>query len=113
MALTPQGNPKYLKMRATENVKSETLTQFVKQSFASDVTIVNDGFSAYKKLAETRSTLTMKFDPDNNPDHMKCIHVSIAYVSRIEQSSCVVPSSIQRTRNAAIMLEAQIQVTTE
>ncbi|WP_026961808.1 hypothetical protein [Alicyclobacillus herbarius] len=57
-----QGKPKYLKMRATENVKNQTLTQFVKQSFASDVTILNDGYSAYKKLAQALSTLTMKFD---------------------------------------------------
>jgi len=42
------------------------------------VTIVNDGFSSYKKLFESRSTLTMKFDPLQNRDHVKWVHRAIS-----------------------------------
>lgn len=78
MALTPQGKPKYLKMKAVENVRSETLRDFVESNLDSDVTIVNDGFSAYKAIAASHRTLTMKFDPKNNPDHMKWAHKAIS-----------------------------------
>lgn len=78
MALNGLGKPKYLKMRATDNVQGKTLAQFVKDALADDVTIVSDGFGAYKKLAETHKTLAMKFDPTNNPDHMRWVHKAIS-----------------------------------
>ena len=35
-----------------------------------DAAVGGDGFGAYRALAEKRATLTMKFDPQNNQDHM-------------------------------------------
>lgn len=78
MALTPRGKPKYLKMKAVSNVKSKTMSDFVDNSLGADVTIVNDGFSAYKAIAASHRTLMMKFDPTNNPDHMKWAHKAIS-----------------------------------
>ena len=78
MALSRFGKPRYLKMRATDDVRSDTLVQFVTEAMDDDVTIVNDGFGAYRKLAETYKTLTMKFDPTNNPDHMRWAHKAIS-----------------------------------
>jgi transposase-like protein len=78
LSLRPDGKPKFLKMQAVDNVKSETLVEFIKQAMTADATIVNDGFKAYRAIAAERSTLTMKFDPINNPDHMKWLHRAIS-----------------------------------
>ena len=43
-----------------------------------DATVVNDGFVAYRALAEERATLTIKFDPQNNPNPMKWLHKAIS-----------------------------------
>lgn len=50
----------------------------MKQAMTADATIINDGFKAYRAIAAERSTLTMKFDPINNPDHMKWLHRAIS-----------------------------------
>jgi transposase-like protein len=78
MSLSPDGKPRYLKMQAVTDVKSETLLEFVNRVMTQDATIVNDGFRAYQAIAAERSTLTMKFDPINNPDHMKWLHRAIS-----------------------------------
>ena len=78
MALTPQGKPKHLKMKAVPSVKGETIKHFVVNSLDSNVTIVNDGFRAYQGLEASHRTLTMKFDPINNPDHMQWAHKAIS-----------------------------------
>lgn len=78
MSLSPDGKPKYLKMQVVPDVKSETFLEFVKKSMTEKTTIVNDGFSAYKVIAAQRSTLTMKFDPVHNPDHMKWLHRAVS-----------------------------------
>lgn len=51
---------------------------FVKKTMTENATIVNDGFSAYKVIAAQRSTLTMTFDPVNNPDRMKWLHRAVS-----------------------------------
>ncbi|MHB1955763.1 MAG: transposase [Sulfobacillus sp.] len=48
--------------------------QFGEEHIRDDATVGGDGFGAYRALAEKRATLTMKFDPQNNPDHMKWLH---------------------------------------
>lgn len=78
MALTQQGKPKHLKMKAVKNVGSESVKDFVEHNLDTDVTIVSDGFSTYKTLAQSYRTLAMKFDPKNNPDHMQWAHKAIA-----------------------------------
>jgi transposase-like protein len=78
LSLHPDGKPGYLRMQAVENVKKETLIQFVEEHIRDDATVVNDRFGAYRALAEKRATLTMTFDPQNNPDHMKWLHKAIS-----------------------------------
>ena len=78
LSLRPDGKPKFLKMQAVLDVKGETLAAFLKNTVTNDATIVNDGFKAYRAIATERITLTMKFDPINNPDHMKWLHRAIS-----------------------------------
>lgn len=78
LSLRRDGKPRFLKMHAVADVKSDTLATFVDQTVAADATLVNDGFSAYRAMAAQRSTLTMKFDPIHNPDHMKWLHRAIS-----------------------------------
>lgn len=78
MGLTSTGKPKYLKMVAVANVNQDTITRFVDEKVDPNATIVNDGFGAYRGIAKTRRTLTMKFDPVNNPDHMEWAHKAIS-----------------------------------
>lgn len=78
LSLSDEGKPQYLRMQAVLNVKSATLAAFIRSHIDPDTTIVNDGFSAYQTLAQERSMLTMKFDPVNNPDHMKWLHKAIS-----------------------------------
>ena len=78
ISLSDKGKPQYLKMLAVEDVKKETLKAFITSSVDANATIVHDGFGAYQSLAEERSTLTMKFDPVNNPDHMQWLHKAIS-----------------------------------
>lgn len=80
LSLHADGEPGYLYLHthAVKTVKSETITQFLKDHVKDDATIVNDGFDVYRALAAERTTLTMKFDPLNNPDHMKRLHNAIS-----------------------------------
>ena len=78
LSLREDGKPKFLKIQAVLDVKSETLVAFLKHAVTDNATIVNDGFKAYRAIAAERSTLTMKFDPINNPDHMKWLHRAIS-----------------------------------
>ncbi len=78
LSLRADGKPGYLRMQAADNIKNETLTQFLKDHVKDDATIVNDGFGAYKALADEHPTLTMKFDLLNKPDLMKWLHKAIS-----------------------------------
>ncbi len=52
LSLHPDGKPGYLRMQAVDNVKKETLVQFVEDHVRDDAAIGGDGFGAYRALAE-------------------------------------------------------------
>ncbi|MBX5437602.1 MAG: IS1595 family transposase [Alicyclobacillaceae bacterium] len=78
LSLSPDGKPGYLRMQAVENVKGETIAAFLNQHVEKEAIIVSDGFPSYAPVAQDRPVLAMKFDPKNNPDHMKWLHRAVS-----------------------------------
>ncbi|MFD1675958.1 IS1595 family transposase [Alicyclobacillus fodiniaquatilis] len=78
LTLTQAGHPEYVKFRVIPNVKSETLIAFAKEEVTSGSTIVSDDYRSYKQLASNGYAHdAKKFDPLQNPDHLKWIHTII------------------------------------
>ena len=50
LSLHPDGKPGYLRMQAVDNVKKETLIQFVEDPIRDDATVVNDGLGTLAPL---------------------------------------------------------------
>lgn len=78
LSLRPDGKPGYLRMKVVEDVKRETIATFLKEPVEQEAILVNDGFRAYRVIGEARAALTMKFDLENNPDHMKWLHRAVS-----------------------------------
>lgn len=80
LSLNSKGHPKYLKMEVIENVKGSTLKDFAKRTIKPNSTIYSDGYRSYHSLNKGFQHISMKFDPKNNPDHLKWLHVIISNV---------------------------------
>lgn len=47
LSLGNQGNPRYLKMQVTPNIKQASVKKFAQSAFAENSTIRNDGYCSY------------------------------------------------------------------
>lgn len=69
----------FVKMSAVENVKSETITQFAKGTIKSGSSIMSDGYKSYNKICgEGYSHEGKEFNPKDDPDHLKWLHIVIS-----------------------------------
>jgi transposase-like protein len=73
------GKPLFAKMSAVENVKGKTITEFAKDNIKSGSFISSDGYKSYNKLCgEGYSHEGKDFDPENDPDHLKWLHIVVS-----------------------------------
>lgn len=68
------GNPRYLKMRLTDNIQIPSIESFVNKNLDKGSVVQTDGFRSYRKpLAKDYIHLQENFDP--NSEHLKWLHL--------------------------------------
>jgi len=79
LSLNESGNPRYVKMRVVDNMKSDTIVDIARQTILSGARIVTDLYSSYNALnANGYEREAQKFDPKENVDHLNWIHTVIS-----------------------------------
>lgn len=79
VSLDTKGKPRFVKMRAVENVKGETLKQFAKETIRVGSFVKSDGFKSYNKLCGAGYSHEGKaFNPKEDAEHLKWLHIVIS-----------------------------------
>ncbi len=78
LSLDEKGNPEYVKAGVLKTVDSATIMEFTNHAVEEGSTISSDGLAVYRKLSENYTHLPQNFDPVENPDHLKWLHVVIS-----------------------------------
>lgn len=79
LSLNKLGHPQYVKMEVIPNIKGKTLVDFAKRSIEPGTMINSDGYHSYHGLVKKGFQLTaQKFNPKENPDHLKWLHTIIS-----------------------------------
>jgi len=78
LSLTPKGRPAFLKMKVVSDLKGKTLTEFAKLNLLEHTLISSDSYSSYKALSADYQHQPQDFDPENNPEHLKWLHIIIS-----------------------------------
>ena len=78
LSLGEDGRPNFIKARVLEKVDGASVAQFAKEAFQPGAVVSSDGLSVYNKLAESGfDHQPAKFNPKENPEHLKWLHVVI------------------------------------
>jgi transposase-like protein len=76
LSLDTRGHPEYVKMKKMDNLKQETIVEFVEGNIREGSVINTDGYSSYRAAlaAGKYDHEPKKFDLKENPDHLKWLH---------------------------------------
>ncbi len=81
LSLNEKGHPLYVKMEVIPDIKGTTLVKFAHTSIEEGSKINSDAYRSYNALAKDGYSLeAKKFNPVENPDHLKWIHTVISNV---------------------------------
>lgn len=78
LSLDERGNPRYLKMRVTENIKRASVRKFAQSAFAEDSVIRSDGYRSYIPALEAYTHEYKLYDPNSGLLHWLHIMISNA-----------------------------------
>lgn len=79
LSLDEGGNPEFMKAKVLEKVDGKSIADFAEATTKAGSTISSDGLAAYRKLSEKGfDHQPLKYDPIENPDHLKWLHVIIS-----------------------------------
>lgn len=78
LSLDERGNPRYLKMRVTENIKRASVRKFAQSAFAEDSVIRSDGYRSYIPALEGYTHEYKPYDPNSGLLHWLHIMISNA-----------------------------------
>ena len=78
LSLNSKGHPAFLKIKVVPNLKGTTLTEFAKLNLLEHTSISSDSYSSYKVLSADYLHCPQNFDPENNPNHLKWLHIIIS-----------------------------------
>ena len=76
LSLNGQGNPRFLKMRVTPNIKQASVRKFAHAAFANGSVILSDGYCSYIPALENYAHEYQPYDPDSGLLHW--LHVVIS-----------------------------------
>ena len=76
LSLDGQGNPRFLKMRVTPNIKQASVRKFAHAAFANGSVILSDGYCSYIPALENYAHEYQPYDPDSGLLHW--LHVVIS-----------------------------------
>jgi ribosomal protein L37AE/L43A len=81
LSLNEKGRPGYLRAKVCSAVDGDNLVEFAKDCIAPGSVLRSDGLPAYGKLSKEGFRLESEaFDPKENPEHLKWIHVVVSNV---------------------------------
>jgi transposase-like protein len=79
LSLDEKGRPVFIKAVVLEAVDSESVTGFANGAIEKGSVVSSDGLGVYNKLLENGFVhQPFKYDPVENPDHLKWLHVAIS-----------------------------------
>ena len=79
LSLDEKGRPGYLRAKVCAAVDGENLVEFAKDCIESGSLLRSDGLPAYNKLSKEGYRLEAEiFNPKDNPEHLKWIHIIIS-----------------------------------
>lgn len=78
LSLNDEKHPEYLKMEIISNAKGRTLLDFASEHIEEHSIISSDGYRSYRKLAEKYTHIAKEFNPAEDAEHLKWLHVMIA-----------------------------------
>lgn len=76
LSLDAQGNPRYLKMWVTPNIKQASVKKFAHAAFADGSVIRSDGYRSYIPALEEYTHEHRPYDPDSG--HLHWLHIVIS-----------------------------------
>jgi transposase-like protein len=73
------GQPGYIKAQVLPAVDGDSITEFAANNIEKGSSVASDGFRAYRKLRERGYVhVPENFDPNENPEHLKWLHIVIS-----------------------------------
>ena len=78
LSLNAQGHPLFVKMEVIPDMKGTTLAEFAQNHIESCSLISSDAYSSFNALKEDYLLDAKKYNPVENPDHLKWLHVIIS-----------------------------------
>lgn len=78
LSLDEQGNPQYLKLQVTPNIKQTSVKKFAQGSFTENSAIHSDGYRSYIPALEGYDHIYKNYDPDSGMLHWLHIMISNA-----------------------------------
>ena len=78
VSLDERGNPRYIKMQVTQNIKRASVKKFAQAAFAQGSTIHSDGYRSYIPALEGYTHIHKPFDPNSGLLHWLHIIISNA-----------------------------------
>ncbi len=78
LSLDKNGNPRYLKMRVTANIKQASVRKLARSAFAEESVIRSDGYCSYIPALEGYTHEHKPYDPDSGLLHWLHIMISNA-----------------------------------
>jgi transposase-like protein len=78
VSVDDKGGPMFAKMELTDNLKGKTILGFAQRLVAPGSKITSDAYKSYNALADKYEHEPVKFDPINEPEHLKWLHVLVS-----------------------------------
>ncbi len=79
LSLGEKGEPEFIKAQVLETVDGKSLSEFAAVTIEQGATINSDGLPSYTELSRKGfEHQSMVYDPINNPDHLKWLHVVVS-----------------------------------
>ena len=79
LSLSPKGHMKYVKIQSIPDIKGKTVSAFADKVIDKEKSFVlGDGYRSYRALNRKGFKFNgIPFDPENNPDHLRKLHIII------------------------------------
>ena len=78
LSLDDRGRPLHLKMEVISNLKGETIFDFAERNLELGASITSDLYCSYRALAQQYNHHPKEFNPIENPDHLKWLHMVVS-----------------------------------
>ena len=87
LSLDENGHPGFAKMEVIDDVKGKTILDFAQRNITSGSKINSDAFRSYNVLAKEYQHESKVFDPIEDPDHLKWLHVILSNAKAFVQGT--------------------------